>query len=161
MKDILKFTEFNETDLCLKHGGQCPICPRSNKEFSQSYWLECAGHTCCPWSNMRQLSGGWLDESTLPFLTWAYSARFYEPDTALEENVLSFDHQILDDILNDATPGMLKAVTARSTVPGPADGDDEKSYKCVSTEFGPSDLGIPSSRFRKYTAFHLQPFVET
>ena len=159
MSEILKTTEFNETDYCFQHSGQCPICPRVNKEFRDSYWVECAGHTCCPWSNMRRLSGGWLDKSTLPFLIWAFSTRFFEPDTILEENVMSFDHQFLTDILNsDGSEVVLKAVTTRP-IPRGDDPFKTRIYECVFLDFGPSDLGVPSSRFRKYTAYHLQPFV--
>ena len=110
MLEILQHTEVNATDYCVKHKKQCSISPRDVKELAGDYWVECSGNTCCPWSSMSDHSG-WLDAATLPFLVWAISSRYYEPDTLLQENVPGFQHE--DNLISDINPGVLKAVSTR------------------------------------------------
>ena len=42
----------------------------------------------------------WLDDSTLYFLVWAFSMRFYEPDIVCQENVPSFPHDELREVVD-------------------------------------------------------------
>ncbi|CAE7194005.1 unnamed protein product [Symbiodinium sp. CCMP2592] len=161
LKEVLATVEFNDTDFCLVHGKQCCISPRSDPALRTAYWVEASGNTCCPWSIMSSSKGGcsngWLDSATLPFLTWAYSTRFYEPDTVLQENVKSFPEAELFGIIG-CFEDVLKHIQTRPLV-----ASEEKSprrYQMCSQVFSPTDLGVPSSRFRKYTALHLSPWVQ-
>ena len=151
----LENIEFNELDWCLQHEQFCPISPRSNPELKDALWIEAAGNTCCPWSVMSDLSG-WLDGSTLPFLVWCYSCRFYEPDQILQENVAGFDLDKLVAILNSDSGHQLKHVNTR---PPENYETTARRYSASSFAFSPSDLGIPSDRRRVYSAFALEPML--
>ena len=161
LKEVLATVEFNDTDFCLVHGKQCCVSPRSDPALRTAYWVEASGNTCCPWSIMSSSKGGcsngWLDAATLPFLTWAYSTRFYEPDTILQENVKSFPEAELFGIIGSFEAGVLKHIQTRPLV-----ASEERSprrYEMCSQVFSPTDLGVPSSRVRQYTALHLNPWV--
>eukprot|EP00973_Karenia_brevis_P086065 11935268-Karenia_brevis.AAC.1 len=98
----------------------------------------------------------WLDESTLPFLLWAYSTRLFELDEIIEENVPQFEHKILNDILNEFAPGTLKHVYTR---PLQHTEEGQHCYHRKMQVFSPTDLGISARRDRLYADFTLYPFV--
>ena len=155
LKSCLEGVEFNETDFCLVHNQQCFVSPRRCDEHKQSYWIECSGNTCCPWSGMST-QNGWLDTATLPFLTWAYSTRFYEPDSIYQENVPRFPEAELLAIIGDFADGVLKDICAR---PLAVSEPEPRKYNMRVQTFSPHQLGIPSQRMRQYTSLHLSPWV--
>ena len=154
MMEVLGKVEFNDCGVCMVHQQMCHISPRDVTDLEDAYWVEAAGNTCCPWSPMSP-GDGWLSKDTLPFLVWAYSTRFFEPDTVLEENVINFQHEQLHSILAENGPGVLKSTSTR-----PMNIEEAPPhYQMQALVFSPTDLGIPSERWRKYTAFHLYPWV--
>ena len=114
----------------------------------------------------------------LPFLVWAYSTRFYELDTIIEENVPQLLKDVLHDILNDFSPSVLKDVFTRSDhqlqavttseslcLDASPRGDRDfmiSSRRCDhhGAVFSPTQLGVPSERWRQDNAFNLWPFVQ-
>jgi len=157
LKTELSQVEFNETAWCIVRQQECYISPRHEKQHEKSYWVEASGNTCCPWSGMSS-GNGWLDRATLPFLTWAYSTRYYEPDTILQENVARFPEAELVSIIGDFRPGVIKDLKTRPLVKE-EEGADKRKYCLQVQQFTPTQLGIPSQRWRKYTSLHLQPWV--
>ena len=154
LKELLGDIEFEETAYCLVHDRKCHLSPRSDLEYRSAYWMEGAGHMCCPWSSMPCGGGAkWLDWATLTFLVWAYSVRFFEPDSVLEENVPRFKHDALSDILNDFDDGTPKHVHARHLETG------TRQYVVQEATFSPTQLGVPAERWRKYVSYHLSPFI--
>ena len=152
LKVILAAAEFEESAFCIRHGTMCPINPRAAQGMEQSLWVECAGTTCCPFSAMGA-GGHWLDKATAACLTWAFSVRYYLPDIVLHECVPRFTEGTLNEILG-SMPADGHSVYARDTSE-----DTELSYAMESLVFSPKDLGVPSSRARKYSAFFLSPWV--
>ena len=100
---------------------------------------------------------GWLDTATLPALAWWFSARYYEPDMLLNENVGNFDHTEMTDIMQDNSEGTLKSPYARPPHPS----GKPNHYEIYMEHFSIEDLGIPTKRARNYTAFRLSPWVKT
>ena len=156
LQDMLESVEFNDTDYCFVHETQCPISPRDDPTHRQSYWVEASGNTCCPWSGMAT-GNGWLDAATLPFLTWAYSTRFFEPDSVLQENVPRFPADVLSNIISSFEDGVLKHINTRPLLLGK--GCPARKYCMRVQTFSPVQLGVPSQRLRQYTALHLSPWV--
>ena len=163
----MEIVEFNLLAKCVKHGRMCPISPRHDQRLRDMYWIESAGNTCCPWSSMSP-TAIWLDKSTLPFVVWAYSTRFYEPDTIIEENVPQFQKEVLHNILNVLSANALKDVYTRSyhqqaidiCDPGSAMVITSRKYDHHGEVFSPTLLGVPSERWRQYNVFNLWPFVQ-
>eukprot|EP00974_Lingulodinium_polyedra_P052802 5076993-Lingulodinium_polyedra.AAC.1 len=93
-------------------------------------------------------------------MIWAYSTRYYEPDTILQENVLRFPEDELMAIIGDFQPGVIKDLKTRPLMKEEV-GDKQRRYSLQVQSFSPTQLGIPSQRWRKYTALHLQPWVAT
>ena len=154
LREELSAVEFNDKDFCVVHNRMCHISPRHSKDFKNAYWIEASGNTCCPWSGMST-GNGWLDKATLPFFTWAYSTRYYEPDTILQENVPRFPESMIMEIVGNFSPGVIKDMCTRPLLK-----DELRSYRMEVQVFSPVDLGIPSQRRRKYTALHLSPWVK-
>ncbi len=73
----LETMEFSETAPCIVHDGECPWSPRSNPAYKDYIWVETAGNTCCPWSQMSSTQSMWLDSATLPFLVSRRSETFF------------------------------------------------------------------------------------
>ena len=112
--------EFESDVWCYRHQSLCPVSPRSasthsslsRKTRESALWIEVAGNTCVPWSPMAKRDGGTalLDRSTLVFLCWAFSAKFYEPDLIIQENVARFDHELLEKIWSQPSQDPLEGV---------------------------------------------------
>ena len=89
--------------------------------------VKAAGTTCTSWSQMNHSQGKQLVSKTaLPFFVWALQTLASMPDLIIHECVASFDISILTVIFG-------------------------AMYTICSTVFGPDDLGIPSSRTRRWT----------
>ena len=160
MMEILTSVEFNKYDHCLVHNKPCPISPRDGG-YPKAYWVEGTGNTCCPFSNMsvgKDCANAWLDKATLPFLVWAVSSRYFEPDSIIEENVVNFQHTELHSILAQTGEGVVKSMSTRPFLDEEQDGPF-RHYTMQFQTFSPVDIGVPSDRCRKYTAFHLHPWV--
>lgn len=63
-----------------------------------------------------------------------------------------FSRQVLNDIFGNFSSGVLKHPSTRSY-------NNDRRYETAIQLFSPVNLGVPSQRIRKYTAFHLYPFV--
>jgi hypothetical protein len=150
----LQGMEFQEECHCYCHDRKCPWCPRSDPRFVDSYWVEGAGSTCCPFSGMGK-QGRWLDQATLPFLIWAYSTRYTEPDSGIHECVPGFTERVLEEIF-DPVEVPLKSVLARPSVVD----QDVTGYEVRSCVYSPTDIGIPAARPRRYSAFHLRGIIQ-
>ena len=92
--------------------------------------MEISGTTCVAWSNMSTASLGWLDDSSIPCLTWAYILRGIQPHTIAHECVAAFDYTELSKVLGVA-------------------------YHAQSVASSPTDLGLPVERKRRYTVCWL------
>lgn len=163
MSEILETSEFASHVTCLRHPdriGGCPVSPRlsADPNIAKSFWMEGAGSTCTSWSVANQQAGGWMSESTLPFLVWLYSTRYMEPQMGLHECVKGFPESALKRVLGCPAEKCLKAPEALPL--GDIDPADEASgYEVMSHVFSPCDLGIPVRRTRKYSSFHLRRFI--
>ena len=76
----LEHIEFKEHCRCLRHvdrEGGCPVTPRLDRRFRESWWMEGAGSICVPFTGMVA-NHEWLHPATLIFLVWCFSKRFYE-----------------------------------------------------------------------------------
>lgn len=146
---ILDAVEFEQEAFCLAHNVKCPLNLRLVEEFVDSFHIEVAGTTCKAWSAFGS-GEGWLHESTLPCLVWAYSTRFYEPDAVIHENGPRFDEDRLCRILGGERRRHRKGPHPRNMF-GPRSGVASYVHHCEV--FCPTNLGLPSRRKRKYTIF--------
>eukprot|EP00959_Pyramimonas_sp_CCMP1952_P334091 6996786-Pyramimonas_sp.AAC.1 len=72
-------------------------------KYSLCRWTEAGGNVCIPWCKMgKQL--GWLDDGSVSALIWAYSSKFYAPDTILQECVTGFDFSAFEEIMGKQDP---------------------------------------------------------
>ena len=160
LSGILKTCAFKDHLDCLEHGMRCPVCPRQDPSLASMHWIEVAGSTCCPFSSMSDGSM-WLDEATLPCLTWLYSSAYYQPDSILHECVTRFEEKTMRNIVSDEGEDIDGGRRRRaSTAPRPTwcnrvRPQCTEGYAVTSIIFSPSQLGIPSDRYRKYTFLNL------
>ena len=152
LKHLLADVEYLEEAYCIRHQKMCPVNPRSVAGQENMLWVEVAGTTCCPFSAMGA-GLEWLDRATAPCLVWAFSTLFYLPDLILHECTPRFSEGTLLDILEDVGDAG-HSVHARATPDG-----QQLRYRMESAIFSPCDLGVPSQRKRKYSAFFLHPFI--
>lgn len=103
----------------------------------------------------------WLDEATLPCLTWLYSSAYYQPDSILHECVARFEEKTMRNIVSNEGEDIDGGRRRRaSTAPRPTwcnrvRPQCTEGYAVTSIIFSPSQLGIPSDRYRKYTFLNL------
>ena len=83
-----------------------------------------AGVTCVDWSSLG-CKGGWLGDSSLPFLFWARERHFQGEDIIIIECTPQIDHATIADILPEYTLHMFDVCS--------------------------SALGVPATRRRKYS----------
>ena len=153
LKTVLREVEFLEEAYCLHHDRMCPVNPRCVPGQEEKLWVEVAGTTCCPWSAMGA-GLEWLDKATAPCLAWAFSLLYYLPDIILHECTPRFSEGTLIEILGHVEDAG-HSVHARPTPEG-----QELAYRMESEVFSPVDLGVPTQRKRKYSAFFLAPFTQ-
>ena len=166
---------FQEKVECAICGGRCFVSPRSDPELSNYYWVECGGNSCDPWS-MAGDRAGWLHAATLAAFTWAYSGKFFRPDSILQENSSNFDeavfmqilcteqvrNQPLSVFLDDAdtasdSESELEVVLANRR--GQQGRHLQLRYYHESETFNLIQLGLRVSRLRLYAAYHWEPRV--
>ena len=70
-----------------------------------------------------------------------------------------FPEEVLQMILCGPVADIPRCMSVRPDLPEEYDDDSSRRYHMISHNFCPTDLGIPSKRRRKYTCFHLAPFV--
>ena len=171
----LEFRDFHfqERVECAICGQRCFVSPRSDPELSDMYWVECGGNTCGPWS-MAGNRDGWLHLATLPAFTWAYSAKFFRPDTIIQENSPNFDEAVFIQIwcaeqLPDPPLSVFVLVGDDA-----ADSESEAELELGSSDahrrrkpvrerysheseiFNLLQLGLKISRARLYAAYHWE-----
>ena len=117
---ILKDVDFAAKAYCHRCRKLCFISPRANEEqeYAKYYWVEGAGSTCLPFTSLGQ-HGVWLDPATLPFMTWLYSCRYYQPDAINHECVAGFPVTMLTKVLNDDPQSQLKCIHAPKSCASP------------------------------------------
>ena len=158
----LRTTEFQTTAYCHKHRMHCPIIPYDDLELQRVYgqalqrmhWVDVSGTTCVAWSSSGSCEG-WCHESCLPALVWAASLRHYGVDAAIHECTARFDHEVLVRVFSEG------AVIGGRFATEEATGQAESSlavvpHLAVTVQpllFSPVNLGVPSSRTRRYTLF--------
>ena len=155
---LLHKTTFASFAYCLKHKQMCCLNPRLDPELQDRLWVEVAGTVCKPWSTMGTM-GDWLHPTSLVFLVWAFSMRFYEPDMILQECTRRFDYDKLYGILAK------RGHTTRLPIRSPftrylPDGKRIPTWKMKTEIIDPLDLGIPSRRPRRYTYFWIEEVVD-
>ncbi|CAK0796209.1 unnamed protein product [Prorocentrum cordatum] len=168
LNEILSQISFLDSAFCVKHNRRCKISPRSDPRFKTCRWLECAGVTCNPWCAIGS-HNNFLDESTLPALTWAHSTRFYEPDDVIMENAPSFKVEPFQEILNasevDSPPDWEPTMASpKDPLSRPLlwhEGEGARLYCLFQHRFSPVDLGFPTSRKRVYAWFHMAGTIHT
>ena len=136
IRDALDTASFRKECWCYCHDQLCPLNPSRIKEGCQEsetteriLHMEVAGVTCTPWSSMNRssTSSRWLDKARLPSLVLCHWIRHCQPSVFVIENVRAFDAK-------------------EWMVPLTRDNQYTYSEVCIS----PKDLGIPSSRTRKF-----------
>ena len=150
LKQILVKCDFLENAWCRKCQKYCPLSPRSDGH-EEDLWIEVAGTTCCPFSSMNLSSTEWASDATLPCMVWAFSTRFWQADIIVHECVQYFQPEVLLSIFNNLgldTP-MLRSQSSRFYI-------EDANYEMFSMVFTPTQLGIPSERYRRYSQFHLK-----
>ena len=110
------------TCFCHKHSQQCLLWPSAEADCLH---VEIGGNTCTPWSSAgKQL--GWLDAVSIPCIVWLHSVRQANPSIVINECTPSFDADVLLRLMHG-------------------------THHYVSNVFGPSLMGIPCNRDRRYT----------
>ena len=183
---IFNTIEFRSQVHCYAHDRDCPVSPRVPRDeggrgYDGHMWTEGAGSTCCPWSTMpRGVANAWLDEATLPCLTWIFGLRYYQPDMFQHECVDMFPaKQIFQSILQGTVQDVPKCVYARPiplewqerlpvdddikdglSSQGADSADEMKQEWWVFTVvFGPDDIGAPTIRKRRYSIGYWLPHI--
>jgi hypothetical protein len=137
---------FLEDSYCHVHQQRCPLDPKQDPELSGFLHIEGAGNTCTPWC----ASGDhleWLDTSTLANLVWACHTRFISPDGILGECAPRYQAHVLDkDVFKDLSPEIPRSSRIKDVVP----------YDFETLIFNAVDLGIPSSRERRWSFWGKQ-----
>ena len=156
LHEELSQMEFQLRCFCNVHEQQCPITPRLEQEYSGEYWCEVAGSPCQSYSRMnKSLDGKWLVPQTKVLLCWAYSTRFYEPDSIFHECVTGLGTELLDRVFGAADSAQaIKAPFTREP------GSSASYYIRETCNFSPEDIGLPTARRRQYSCMHLSPFVQ-
>ena len=146
--------ELREKMWCDACEQECFVSPR--KEFGDVFWVDGGGTICCPWTCFGPCTG-WLDWATLPTLVWAYSTRYFEPNTALHEITPAFPSGVVESILCVYDKDMLKSIYTGCSggSSGSSADEQQRCYRPIVQVFSPVDLAIPSSRSRKYSGYHL------
>ncbi len=116
------------------------------------------------------VSNAWLDEATLPYVTWIMSVRYFQPDIFCHECVPNFPSNVFDEILNDGKP-QLKDVYSLEPQQlwfdaQPLDDDKDltpppSEWSIITEVFSPEDLGCPVRRRRRYSAGFWSPRCQT
>ena len=109
---------------CYNCEGNCTISPGGAQPETGVLFIEVGGHTCTPWS----LAGNrmsWLSSDAIPGLIWLHWIKTRNVHHFIDECSPNFDTDAIVEIL--------------------------KAYKVYPLVFSPCDLGLPSSRRRKYT----------
>ena len=106
---------------CECHSGSCPWWGGSGDALTG----EIAGTTCVHWSS-RGSGTGWLGDSVIPFFIWLVLVFHKKPSFVLHECTPRFDVQVFHSVLGDL-------------------------YDIQTIIVSPSDVGIPSSRPRRWT----------
>ena len=178
VQEILRKTTFERKAYCYAHRKHCFISPMSDPELDLMLWMEVAGSACTAFSQAG-LRAGWLHESALIYLSWLFSIRFFSPDILLHECVKFFPPAALAEVLND--PAVQVKCDFSLTAGPEGDDDDESDmdgemispvdevddqrgtsntfvqelagpkWNTQSYVFGPTDLGIPAARARRYS----------
>ena len=110
---------------CYKHRRMCRVHGPESCEAPPATRLAVAGSTCTSWSRMGN-RGHWAAPSALAFAVWASETAFWEPDMVLHECTAEFDVQQLERFFSPR-------------------------YLISSIVFSPVQLGVPTSRPRRYT----------
>ena len=115
---------------CSIHDRQCFVHGPPLPAPDDNIRLVQAGNSCIDWSSMGKLDG-WLGDGLLPFLVWAYETRAQRPDWIIQECTVRFDSSMMDRIFKEL-------------------------YWVQTIELSPMDLGLPTSRPRKWTVSILK-----
>ena len=110
---------------CYKCNSRCRFFPIKDEGHAGIFYLVVAGSTCTSWSRMGKRQQ-WGAMSAIVFTAWAFSTLQHQPDAIIHECTEDFDTSMLELIF-------------------------AALYVVASFVFCPVDLGIPSSRPRKYT----------
>ena len=117
------------TGWCYKCHGICNFFGPPTADLSM-FRLVVAGSTCTSWSRMGK-KRKWAARSAVAFMVWPYTTLWQQPHAIVHECTEGFDFDVLMLIF-----GAL--------------------YVVSSFVFSPVDLGIPSSRARRYTILLLR-----
>ena len=117
----VSFTRSSTCD-CFRHHQQCPLWPADD---ASNLHVEVAGNTCTPWSSSGKCFG-WLDPASIPCIAWLHSMREVSPSILFNECTPTFDVEILRRLFQD-------------------------THHFASHVFGPTAMGIPCNRDRRYT----------
>ena len=129
LQAIMQEATFEEFGWCYRCRSRCPFY--GPPDISPSMFrLVVAGSTCTSWSRMGKRKH-WAAFSAVAFSVWAYTTLRMMPDAIIHECTEDFDVSILRAIF-----GAL--------------------YFIATLVFSPCDLGIPSSRPRRYTLLLLR-----
>ena len=152
---ILSPQAFKRRSWCYIHHTECALDPRDDLGLEGCFHIDWASNTCTPWSTFgAQL--GWLDIThTAVVLTWAMWCRLMSsPDLVLDECTPTFDvqwlHQNIFELRLRHWEGLEKCLGLEQVC-----GKDE-GYMLKSMLINPTDLGIPSSRQRRMSAWFAQ-----
>ena len=110
---------------CYKCQKKCRLSPCGSKLEVGTLYMEIGGHTCTPWSNAGQRMS-WLDPEAIPMLIWLFWVKAKGVHHLLNECSPGFDDAVFDEVFQGL-------------------------YSSNPVVFSPLDLGLPSSRRRKYT----------
>ena len=146
---VLTTCEFNSHADCLITKRSVPISPRHDDAYpllKHRFWIEMSGTACCPFSSMQSNHDGWLSESTVPCLCWAFSNRYYSPSMIVHECVPGFTPETLLASFNlDAHEPIPRCPWASSLHPC------VEPWGMKSYVWQPDLFGIPTSGGRRYT----------
>ena len=158
----LEWASFKTRDWCLEHEDWCPVTPRASAHGARWHWLEAGGSTCCPYSSLNSTKGTQgtiLTQSTLPLLVWLYSCRYYRVHRLMHECLPGFDVDIMRQILCIDLMKVPRMVVDISNEPN-RQVMEYRGYSLMTMVVGPSDLGVPARRPRRYTSLKLGNIID-
>ena len=110
---------------CAKHNMDCQGAPDL---FPGQVHIEISGTVCVGFSSMGSL-WGWLDNASIPFVSWSWKMRTMRPAVIIHECVRGFDAETLSQALNA----------------------EDMLYVVETAVFDATDLGLPVRRPRRYS----------
>lgn len=107
---------------CAVHNARCPLLRCVE---GSDLLIEIGGHTCTPFSSAGK-RWKYLDPQALPAVVWLFWVLAKKPHIFIDECTPLFDGRLISEVLGD-------------------------HYDITSMVFSPTDMGIPTSRSRRYT----------